>query len=321
MIVTVTMNPAIDKTVETDELRPGALNRITKVEYDAGGKGINVSKTIRELGGESIAMGFLCGGAGRMIESALNNLGIRHDFLWGEGETRTNLKVHDKSSGITELNEPGPLISREQTEEFLDKLLSYAGEKTLFVLSGSVPGTGREGISSGVDKRIYEKIIHLIHEKGAKALLDAEGELFRSALAAKPDIIKPNRMELEKYLGCNRSLSKEELIREARELQKKGTGTVMVSMGAEGALFVQGDYTAFSPALPVQARSTVGAGDAMVAALACAWEKALGAEETFRLCVAAAAGAVMTAGTKPAQRKVVDELVGKVMIERLTGAF
>ena len=97
MIITVTMNPAIDKTVEIDTLHPGGLNRITKVRYDAGGKGINVSKTLRELGCESIATGFLCGSTGRMIEEVLDQKGIRHDFLWGEGETRTNTKVCDRN--------------------------------------------------------------------------------------------------------------------------------------------------------------------------------------------------------------------------------
>ena len=104
MIITVTMNPAIDKTVEIEQLVPNGLNRIQKVEYDAGGKGINVSKTIHELGGESLAMGFLGGNAGKTIENVLTSWNIQHDFIWVEGETRTNTKVFEKSGGVTELN-------------------------------------------------------------------------------------------------------------------------------------------------------------------------------------------------------------------------
>ena len=111
MIITVSMNPAIDKTVEIEALQPGGLNRIQKVEYDAGGKGINVSKTICELGGESIATGFLGGNAGKTIENVLNEKKIRNEFIWVEGETRTNTKVFEKSGAVTELNEPGPVIT------------------------------------------------------------------------------------------------------------------------------------------------------------------------------------------------------------------
>ena len=122
MIITVTMNPAIDKTVEIEQLVPNGLNRIQKVEYDAGGKGINVSKTIHELGGESLAMGFLGGNAGKTIENVLTSWNIQHDFIWVEGETRTNTKVFEKSGGVTELNEPGPVINEAQVEELIQKI-------------------------------------------------------------------------------------------------------------------------------------------------------------------------------------------------------
>ena len=309
MIITVTMNPAIDKTVEIDTLHPGGLNRITKVRYDAGGKGINVSKTLRELGCESIATGFLCGSTGRMIEEVLDQKGIRHDFLWGEGETRTNTKVCDRNGRITELNEPGPLIGEEQIRQLLEKIEKYAGKGTLFVLSGSV--------SSNMGKDIYGRIIYLAHEKGASVLLDADGELLRQGLPQKPDIIKPNRAELEEYCGSSSSMPTDKILKAARDIQNKGTGTVLVSMGEEGALLVKGNYAAFSPALSVEVHSTVGAGDAMAAALACAWDRGLSEEETFRLCMAAAAGAVMTVGTRPPERKTVDAFIKKVVIHKL----
>ncbi len=307
MIITVTMNPAIDKTVEIDTLKPGGLNRIRKVEYDAGGKGINVSKTIHELGGESIATGFLGGNAGRTIENVLDARKIRHDFIWVDGETRTNTKVFEENGAVTELNEPGPAISEDQMQEFMKKLEGYAGEDTLIVLSGSIPG--------GVGKDIYARIIRMAHEKGSQVLMDADGEVFRLSLEAGPDMIKPNRVELEEYAGIDYRASGKELLEMTRKLMEKGIHTAAVSMGKSGAMFVKGGYEAVCPALSVKAHSTVGAGDAMVAALAYAWDQKLGDEETVRLCMAASAGAVTTVDTKPPAKELVEELKTQVKIE------
>lgn len=303
------MNPAIDKTVEIDRLQAGGLNRIRKVEYDAGGKGINVSKTIRELGGESIATGFLGGNAGKTIENVLNEKNISNDFIWVDGETRTNTKVFEENGAVTELNEPGPAIGEKQLEKLMEKLKGYANEDTLFILAGSIPG--------GVDKNIYGDIIRMVHEKGAKVLLDADGELFRNGLTETPDIIKPNRVELEEYAGFDYRASWEELLKIAQSLMEQGIGTVAVSMGKSGAMMVRGDYQVKCPALSVKAHSTVGAGDAMVAALAYSWDHKLGDEDTVRLCMAASAGAVTTVGTKPPSRELVDSLKEQVYIEQI----
>lgn len=313
MIVTVTMNPAIDKTVDIDSLIPGGLNRIKRVEYDAGGKGINVSKTIRELGGSSVATGFLGGNGGKTIASVLKEKGIDSDFVWVKGETRTNTKVFEENGDLTELNEPGPVITEENMICLMEKLESYAKEDTLFVLSGSIP--------AGVKKEIYGDIIRMIHEKGSKVLLDADGELFRKGLTAAPDIIKPNRVELEGYAGITDSASEEELLKIAREFKDRGVGSIAVSMGKEGAMFLLGEYEAKCPALSVKAHSTVGAGDAMVAALAYAWEKKLDKEETVKMCMAVSAGAVTTIGTKPPSRELVEELKTQVKIETISTGF
>lgn len=309
MIITVTMNPAIDKTVDIDELVHGGLNRIKRVEYDAGGKGINVSKTIRELGGSSIATGFLGGNNGKTIANVLKDKEIETDFIWVEGETRTNTKVFEENGALTELNEPGPVITEEKIAELMSKLEGYAGEDTLFVLSGSIP--------AGVEKDVYGKIIRLVHEKGSTVLLDADGELFRRALEAGPDIIKPNRVELEEYAGMDYRASEEELLKIAGKFVDQGIGTVAVSMGKSGAMFLLGDYKAKCPALSVKAHSTVGAGDAMVAALAYAWNEKLNEEETIKMCMAVSAGAVTTIGTKPPTRELVDTLKEQVVIEKL----
>lgn len=264
MIVTVTMNPAIDKTVEIGYLQQGGLNRISKVEYDAGGKGINVSKTICELGGKSIATGFLAGNAGRTIKNVLDEKGIQNDFVWLEGETRTNTKVFEENGMVTELNEPGAVPSADELKELIHKLEEYASKDTLFVLAGSVP--------NGMDKDIYAEIINTVHKKGAAVLLDADGELFRNGLKALPDIIKPNRLELEEYARFDYKASEQEIANIARRLIEEGISTVAVSMGKCGAMLLKKDYEAKAPALSVKAHSTVGAGDAMVAALSFAYE-------------------------------------------------
>ena len=307
MIVTVTMNPAIDKTVEIGYLQQGGLNRISKVEYDAGGKGINVSKTICELGGKSIATGFLAGNAGRTIKNVLDEKGIQNDFVWIKGETRTNTKVFEENGMVTELNEPGAVPSADELKELIDKLEGYASKDTLFVLAGSVP--------NGMDKDIYAEIIDTVHKKDAAVFLDADGELFRSGLKAMPDIIKPNRLELEEYARFDYKASEQEIANIARRLIDEGISTVAVSMGKCGAMLLKKDYEAKAPALSVKAHSTVGAGDAMVAALSYAFENSLDNDETLKLGIATSAGAVTTIGTKPPAKELVMKLKEDVVIE------
>ncbi|MDD3361188.1 MAG: 1-phosphofructokinase [Hespellia sp.] len=309
MIITVTMNPAIDKTIDVDQLQKGELNRIKSVEKDVGGKGINVSKTINELGGKSTAIGFIAGDAGKTIEHVLNREGIQTDFIEVEGETRTNTKVVEANRELTELNEQGPELTKEDVEKLLEKIEGYANEDVLFVLAGSIP--------KGVEKDIYERIIRLVHGKGAKVILDADGELFTKALQAGPDIIKPNRFELEQYAGFDYRASEKEVLGVAKQMLEKGVSTVAVSMGKSGAMFLIDGEKYRCAGLNVKAHSTVGAGDAMVAALAYSWDQKYTAEKTIAMCMAVSAGAVMTIGTKPPKKEMVEELLKQVEIETL----
>lgn len=309
MIITVTMNPAIDKTVDVEYLAKGGLNRIQRVEMDAGGKGINVSKTIRALGGESVAMGFIGGNTGQIIEKVLHELNIKTDFIRLEGDTRTNMKVVEKTGEVTEINEPGPQVPAEKLQELKDKLMSYAGPDTLFVLSGSIP--------AGVDKGIYGEITELVHEKGSTVLLDADGELFVRSLASKPDMIKPNREELEEYYGIDYRANESELIKMGRRFLDQGMKQVAISMGKQGALFLSEAGSMRCPGLTVKAHSTVGAGDAMVAAMAYSWDQKYDRNDTVTLCMAVSAGAVTTIGTKPPTKEVVEELKKQVVIEAI----
>lgn len=306
MIVTVTMNPAIDKTVEIKEFQYGGLNRIQKVVQDPGGKGINVSKTIQHLGGNTLATGFLGGNGGYLIEKRLKDLNIEVSFVMVEGETRTNTKVIDADGTVTELNEPGPVISKESFASLLNQLEELADEDKIFVLAGSVP--------AGIDKEIYKQIIQKVKKKNATVFLDADGELFIKALEAKPDIIKPNKYELEQYFGFQGDATEEQLVEWGKTLHKKGMRSVVISLGKEGALFLMQNKVFRVPGLKVKAHSTVGAGDAMVAALCYGLDQKLPMEECIRLGVATSAGAVTTIGTKPPSKELVESLMKQVQL-------
>jgi 1-phosphofructokinase len=306
MIITVTMNPAIDKTVDLEHMEHGGLNRVKNVIMDAGGKGINVSKTIKELGGETIATGFVGGSGGILIRKVLQEQGISSDFIEIKNEIRTNLKVVEADGNVTEFNEPGPIVSAEELELLTQKLLSYADRDALFVLAGSIP--------NGVGKDIYKTLTSKLKEKGAKVFVDADGELFINSLEAAPDIIKPNRHELEEYFHKDYRVDETELISMGQNLLEKGIGMIAISLGQMGAMFLTDHKVLRCPGLKVEAHSTVGAGDAMVAALAYGLNQGFSLEDCAKLSLATSAGAVTTKGTKPPSRDLVDELLKKVEI-------
>jgi len=309
MIITVTMNPAVDKTVEVETLQCGELNRLGNIINDAGGKGINVSKTIKALGGSSLATGFIGGSSGMGIENVLNKMQIKCDFVHIDAQTRTNMKVVEKSGRVTELNEPGPQITQSDMQKLIDKLESYAKEDTLFIFAGSVPNS--------VDKNIYKLLIEKVKAKGSKVFLDADGELFTQALEAKPNIIKPNRFELETLYKMENKASENELIDMGKKLLNSGIDLVAISLGKEGALFLNKDKVVKCDALKVETHSTVGAGDAMVAALAYSINNNMSFEDCIKLAIATSAGAVTTKGTKPPTLELVEKLKQQVIIKNL----
>lgn len=309
MIITVTMNPAIDKTVEVAHLKKGSVNRLKNVIIDSGGKGINVSKTVKALGGETIATGFIGGLGGKLIESILTKQGITTDFVEIKNEIRTNLKVLETEGFVTELNEPGPFINPEEYHQLEQKLLSYAKEGVIFILAGSIP--------VGINKTGYGELINKLKEKGAKVFLDADGELFAHSLEAGPDYIKPNRAELEGYFHLNSEADEKQLVQMGKELLNKGIGMAVISLGQKGALFITKDRKLKCPGLNVEAHSTVGAGDAMVGALSYAIDQGLNLEECAKFGLATSAGAVTTQGTKPPTRELVDQLMKKVEVIEL----
>ena len=310
MIYTVTLNPALDKTVEIPSLTIDAVNRITTMRTDPAGKGINVSKVISKLGGKSIASGILGGDTGRAILSALKEMELETCFHFVNGETRTNMKVIDPVSRTnTDINEPGVTVSEEILSGLLKELLEIVREDDIVVISGSMP--------KGSPKETYFTWTKAFNAKGAKVLLDADGELLKAGLKASPYLIKPNNHELSAFVG--RTLeTPEELAVTAREIMKEyGIAKVVVSMGGDGALYVTKDESIYAEGLKVPVGSTVGAGDSVVAALAVAEESGMSLEETVRLSTATGAANVMCSGTQAAEFEVIKDLIPKVVFRHI----
>ena len=309
MIYTVTLNPALDKTATVENLRLDSVNRISELRVDPGGKGINVSKVVRELGAKTVAIALLGGHTGTMLRNMLAELGIECKVLEVEGETRTNLKIKDPALKTnTDINEPGPEVTDEQLRGMLDGLVGEVGSGDIVVLSGSLP----RGAAAGT----YKVWVAALKKTGAKVYLDADGDKLGRGIEAKPDLIKPNEIELGAMMG--RTLDADEKIVEAaRELIDGGLDRVMVSMGGAGALYVARDVTIKANPVKVPVGSTVGAGDSVVAALAYAQDKGLGLEDTMRLAMATGAANVMQSGTQAAPRELVDSLIDKVVVTKL----
>ena len=309
MIVTVTLTPALDKTVVIPRFSVGEVNRIQSLRLDAGGKGINVSKTLRALGGESVATGLVGGGAGKFIEDSLLAMGVECDFIHVPGETRTNLKVIDPELHTnTDVNEPGAAVNAETLEALLARVERRVGSGDVVVLAGKAPPTAPNTLFADWCRRL--------RKKGADVYMDADGALLIEGVKAKPTLIKPNDAELERVIGHKVS-SMEEIVKAARQLAADGIDTVVVSLGGDGALFVKKDTTLRGKGLHVPVRSTVGAGDAMMAAMCYGALKELPFEETCRIAMAVSAAAVTCAGTEAPAREPVDELLKRGELEVL----
>lgn len=305
MIVTVTLNPAVDKTVEINDVHINRVNRVSSVRLDAGGKGINVSKIILSLGGKSRAIGFLGGKSGEFIQEYLDKMGIASDFVFIDGETRTNLKIIDPLQHTnTDINEKGPEITEADIQQIDNYISQSVSEKSVMVFSGSVP--------PNVENDIYQKWIYSAKKKGAKTLLDADGELLRLGIEAGPYLIKPNIHELERLLAT-KIVSIKEAVKYSQILMKKhGIEIVAVSMGEKGALFLNKEIVLLVEGITVDVKSTVGAGDSMVAALAYAIDEGYAFEKAATLAVAAGTANVMTCGTEPNSLKVIEKLEKEV---------
>ena len=309
MIATVTLNPAVDKSLAVPRFEIGKTNRGEVRRTDAGGKGINVAKAAKQLGAEVCALGFAAGSNGHFILEVLAAAGVTVDFVKVPGETRVNLKIYDSVYGTeTELNEPGFQVFSEHLEQMKRKIRTHAPGCEVMVFSGSLP--------PGAPPETFAELITIAKASGTKCILDTDGPALRWGLEAKPLLIKPNRAEVEALLQ-ERLSTGSELARAARKLLKRGAEEVVISMGADGAVAATNQDLLSARPPSVTARSSVGAGDAMVAALAYGELKHLPFRESFRLAMAASAAAVTMEGSKMADLAQVFSLLPQVSIENV----
>lgn len=307
MVITVTLNPAMDKTITVEGLNVGNVNRALTIREDIGGKGINVSKVLKNFNTNSLCTGFLGGKLENVFLQDLKERGLNTKFIHIENETRTNTKVVDSLSNTnTDINEPGPYISEKELTLFIDEFKTMCNKDDVIVLSG--------GVSPSIPKDIYFNLTKIAKEKGSIVILDADGELLEKGLEACPDIIKPNNYELQKLLNIS-DLSNESIIKAAKELRNQGIKKVMISLGEKGGLFVTEKGVYRCEGLKVPVKSTVGAGDSMVAALVYSLLNNYDDKETLSFATACGAASVTLDGTQACTLGQVNELLKKVEVK------
>ena len=307
MILTVTMNPCIDKTIYLDELEVGAYNRVKNTRIDVAGKGLNVSTVLNHLGEDTLCMGINFRNNGNLLEQTMNSSGLKHHFVYADCSIRTNIKLFEQNSHImTEINEAGPTVSSSLIDKLIDEIDARLEHTHILVLSGSIP--------PGVPADIYRRLIRMAHRKDVKTVLDTAGEPFALGLEEKPFLVKPNSLEFEQTFKKDLKAGKGPL-EVARSVIESGVSYLCISMGADGALLLDREHAYRAKALPIEAKGLTGAGDSMVAGMCYALRRHLGSEDMLRYAMACSAGSVRQEGTLLARESDVKELLPQVEIE------
>lgn len=280
-VLTVTVNPAIDKTYWLDELQTGVVNRVSAVTQLPGGKGNNVLRVLKELGVEAIGTGYLAGANGRWIAEQLTLSGIDHDFYWIPGETRTTVNIIEHKCGInTELLEPGPVVEPGDIRGFLvhaGRLLEQVGHVTI---SGS--------LAPGLPVDFYASLVELASAAGVKTYVDTSAEALRKVLQARPYVVKINQTEFEQWLGV--SLANQAEIRDGlQRLRNEGCTIAVVTLGAKGCYACSDTGTWYVSSVPVDLVNAVGSGDAFLAGMVSGFVTGLPLSDALTLAIAAGA--------------------------------
>ena len=276
MIYTVTFNPSLDYIVKVNNFKLGAVNRTTREDIYAGGKGINVSIVLSNLGYKSKALGFTAGFTGNEIERRVNEKGIDSEFIkLNEGLSRINVKM--KSNEESEINGNGPNITKEALDELFSKLNTLESDDIL-VLAGSIP--------SSLPSDIYEKIMAFLKDKNIKIVVDATKDLLLNVLKYKPFLIKPNNHELGEIFNVELK-NDEEIIYYGKKLLDMGAENVLISMAGDGAIFLSKNGEVFKSGVPKGVvKNSVGAGDSMVAGFIAGYLKENDLNKAFKMGVA-----------------------------------
>lgn len=258
MITTLTPNPSVDRAIVVDDLRRGEVLRASSSRVDAGGKGVNVSRALASMGGETVVVLPSGGPEGALLETLLDGADVPRRTVSIDGSVRMNISVLEPDGTTTKLNEPGPLLSEADVDALLEAALDGAGEGSWVAGCGSLP--------PGAPDDLYARLIAGARERGARVAIDSSGSPYVAAVAAGPTLIKPNREELAELV--DRELGTLGAVIDcARELVATGIELVAVSLGRDGAVLVTADETVHARAIVTDPVSTVGAGDCMLAGL------------------------------------------------------
>ncbi len=259
IITTITLNPAIDQTVTIDNFTAGSVNRVQEIRNDPGGKGVNVASVLADYGLQTAVTGFLGKKNPDIFERLFAQKNIQDRFVRLGGYTRTGIKIIDSTrQETTDINYPGLMPSATDVQALFTLLGDMVSADNWFIIAGSIP--------SNATADIYYKLISAIKNKGGKVALDASGEGFRQAVPAIPTLVKPNIDELQEFCGYQLT-DQAQVISAAKALLNLGIETVVVSMGAQGALFLENDLVIQATPPKVEVKSTVGAGDAMLSGM------------------------------------------------------
>lgn len=304
MIYSVTLNPSIDFIIRVKDFQLGETNRAYEDNFFAGGKGIMVSKLLKNVKTDCVNLGFLGGFTGTFIEQNLKKLNILSDFVTVNENTRVNVKL--KTETETEINCQGPKISDNEKEEFLDKIRKIKSDDFV-ILSGSVP--------SNLGNDFYITIIEILNKNGVKFTLDSSGETFSKSLKYKPFLIKPNKDELKEY-ARREFKNNQEIINYVRENLVDKAEHVIISLGGEGALYIDKKFSLFTYPLRVKENvvNTVGAGDSVVAGFVNYMLKHNDVERAFRFAVAC--GTATSFSEDIGELNFIEEIYNKLVIER-----
>ncbi|MDR1677739.1 MAG: 1-phosphofructokinase [Deltaproteobacteria bacterium] len=277
MFYTLTLNPALDYLVNLETLTLGATNRSLGEQVFWGGKGINVSRVMKNLGLDNVALGFIAGFTGQALKNGLESIGIRTDFIELEdGLTRINVKVKAKEE--TEINGSGPVVNQKSIQALMSKVAKIASGDTI-VMAGNIP--------PNVGQDIYDHLLFSLAGSGVRVVIDTSGPALKQVLKHHPYLVKPNLAELNEICGYQ-AQTDEEIVENAKKFQTLGAQNVLVSMAAQGALLVEANGQTYRVKSPVgQVQNSAGAGDSLVAGFLAGQNWKLSPEETLALGAAA----------------------------------
>ena len=309
MIFTVTLNPAVDRELTVADIVFDTVLRASEWRVDCGGKGFNVARMLSSLGTPSVALGFAAGKSGELLQGMLEGLGIDTEFVWVEGETRTNVSiVSSDNDRYVKVNEPGPTITETNLVQLADKIRQRVQAGEWWVLAGSLP--------PGVPKDYYSELIKIIQSAGAKVFLDTSDEALRQSCSAGPNLVKPNDEEAHELTGLPIS-TPAEIVAAGAAIEKTGPENVVISLGKKGALLVSEGKGWLAASPEIIEANPIGAGDSMVAGIV--WGLSQGDSMQEALCKGIACGAATASqnGTTVGTLEQVTELLKKIELNEV----